>query len=131
MKCPRCGKYEGIIDNEYGILPCAICTKSDEAIAKPTQASTYDFSSPLTKVHRKTYGSEMFQPWVDGVLSKEYIEANGGAEGLAGVTKNDIKNAKYTYKGMTRHHKMVADGAVKARKRYGGKAKNDYKVEGI
>jgi len=70
----------------------------------------------------------MFQPWVDGVLSKEYLEANEGVEGLAGVTKKDIKNAKYVYKGMTRHHKMVQDGAEKARKRYGGKANNDYKV---
>ena len=47
----------------------------------------------------------MLQPWVNGVLSREYVEA-WGTDGLANVTKKDVKNSKYVYKNMTRHHKI-------------------------
>ena len=118
MKCPQCRKEDANIDGELGILPGNSCQKQNAGVISPSQAFTYDFASPKTKADRKEYASEMFQPWVNGVLSKEFIEANG-TEKLAGITEKDIKNAKYVYKGISRHHKMVEDGVQKRIKRYG------------
>ena len=66
---------------------------------------THEFTSSSIKGERKEYAASMLQPWVNGVLSKEYIEAYGTSK-LEGVTKKDIKNAKYVYKDLPRHHKI-------------------------
>lgn len=102
--CPQCHNEEAEKNYEYGILPGAKCKQKNSEIPKPHQ--TFDFASPLTKLHRKEYASEMFQPYVNGVLSREFIEANGTSK-LYGVTEKDIKKAKYVYGNMTRHHKML------------------------
>jgi hypothetical protein len=47
----------------------------------------------------------MLQPYVGGVLSREYVEA-WGTDKLHGVTKKDIKKSKYVYKDMVRSHKF-------------------------
>lgn len=112
MLCPQCHNEEAIYDNEYGVLPGENCQNENAQIPKPTQAATFDFASPLTKLHRQEYASEMFQPWVNGVLSKEFIETNGTSK-LMGVTEKDVKNAKYVYGNMTRHHKMVENRNAK------------------
>jgi hypothetical protein len=127
--CPQCHKNQATVDPEYGILKCSECIQADRSIPKPSQNRTYDFASPSTKNQRKEYGAEMFQPYhPDGTLSKEYIET-WGTDKLAGVTKSDIKKAKYSYTNMTRHHKMVENGKQKAQDLYGGKKDNDsYKV---
>ena len=105
-KCPQCQKNESQQDAEYGILPCRSCEFNNSTISKPTQQSTFDFASPVTKAQRKEYAKSMLQPYTgDGILSKEYVEA-WGTDKLAGVTKSDIKKAKYTYGGMTRAHKF-------------------------
>ncbi len=62
----------------------------------------------------------MFQPYVNGVLSKEYVDT-WGTDKLHGVTEKDVKKAKYVYGGMTRHHKMIENGKKKAEKMYGKK----------
>lgn len=111
MKCTQCNTSEANYDNEYGVLPCDDCQLGNELIPKPTQGKTYDFASPLTKLHRKEYGSDMYQPYINGVLSKEFIDTYG-TDKLAGVTKNDVKNAKYVYGNMTRHH-VTLTGAKK------------------
>ena len=127
MRCPQCKKNKAQYDREYGILKCKECLYEDSQIPKPGQGKTYDFASPSTKLQRKTHGSEMVQPYVDGVLSREYLEING-TRGLANVTEKDKKNAKYVYKGMTRHHKIMEDGKRRAKKRYGQKPKDSYTV---
>ena len=103
MQCPRCQNHKANESVEYGILLCDFCTEEDSKIGKPTKS--YDFASPTTKLHRKQYAKSMLQPWVNGVLSREYVEA-WGTDGLANVTKKDVKNSKYVYKNMTRHHKI-------------------------
>ena len=105
-KCLQCGENESQEDAEYGILFCRSCQDDNASLAKPTQKSTFDFASPITKAQRKEYGSEMFQPYIDGQLSREFVETHG-TDKLHGVTEKDIKNSKYVYKGMTRHHKML------------------------
>lgn len=128
-KCPQCLKnYSSGIDPEYGILKCEECLKIDAQIQKPTKKSTYEFASTVTKEQRKTHGSEMVQPYIDGVLSREYLEING-TRGLANVTEQDKKKAKYVYKGMTRHHKIMEDGKRRADKRYNQKQKDTYIVK--
>ena len=103
--CPDCRVNEcSGNDSEYGVLKCEECLDKDGGISRPTKA--FDFASPLTKLHRKEYAPEMFQPYVNGVLSKEFIEANGTSK-LAGVGEKEIKKAKYVYSNMTRHHKMT------------------------
>ncbi len=124
--CPQCQKRKATIDREFGILPCDKCQKENEAIPRPTQGKIYDFASPTTKIHRKQLGYEMYQPYVNGVLSKEFVETYG-TDRLAGVSKKDIKNAKYTYGSMTRHHKMMENGMKK--NKTDSKPKDYYKVK--
>ena len=130
MKCPRCGKNKASEDAEYGVLPCNNCQNEDSTIPKPTQGVTYDFASPSTKNQRKEYGGEMYKPYVNGVLSREYVES-WGTDKLYGVTKKDIKKSKYVYGNMTRAHKTLENAKNKSREIYGDKPKNDYRVEGL
>ena len=105
-KCPACNSNEAIINNEYGVLPCESCNSEANKIPKPSAKTTYDFASPVTKQQRKEYAKSMLQPYTgDGTLSREYVEA-WGTDKLAGVTKKDIKKAKYVYGNLPRHHKM-------------------------
>ena len=105
-KCPQCQKNESQQDAEYGILPCFSCQDDNASLVKPTQKSTFDFASPITKLHRKEYYQSMLQPYTgDGILSREFVEAHG-VDKLQGVGKKEIKNAKYVYSNMTRHHKI-------------------------
>jgi len=109
MLCPQCSNEDAIADSEYGILPGKDCQVENAKIKKPQ--AQYDFASPLTKLHRKEYGAEMFQPWVNGVLSKEFIESHGTDK--ISVTPEDIKKSKYVYGNMTRHHKMLENANTK------------------
>jgi len=109
MKCPQCQKEDAIVNSEYGVLPGKNCQVENDRLPKP--APTYDFASPLTKLHRKEFSGEMVQPWINGVLSKEFIEINGTDK--ISVTPEDIKKAKYVYGNMTRHHKMLQGAKIK------------------
>src|SRR3990167_2176644 len=127
MNCMEAGcKNKAGFSREYGFLKCEDCLAKDRAIISPPQTRTFDFASSKTKADRLEYGSEMYQPWVNGVLSREFIEVNG-TEKLAGVTKEDIKNAKYVYKSMTRHHRTLENGKKGLNRN--PKLKDDYKVQ--
>jgi hypothetical protein len=125
--CPQCGDESAVVDREYGVLPGELCQVLNDAIPKPSQTHTYDFASPTTKQHRKEYGHEMYQPYVNGVLSKEFVETQG-TDKLHGVTKKDIKNAKYVYQGMTRHHTMLQRGVAKFKGGRIDEQPSDYQV---
>ena|SRR3990167_2128176 len=103
--CPQCSEENAIIGGELGLLPGLNCQELNKSIPKPKQSQTYDFASPVTKQQRKEYAKSMLQPYVNGVLSKEFIEAWGTSK-LEGVGKEEIKKAKYTYKDMVRSHKF-------------------------
>lgn len=127
MKCPECQINESSgVDPEYGLLKCLDCLLKDDTIEKPRV--NYDFASPSTKQQRKEFGAEMFQPYVNGVLSKEYVDT-WGTDKLYGVTDKDVKKAKYVYKNHTRHHKMLESGKKKAQEIYGGTPKDTYTVK--
>lgn len=105
MKCPRCNRNKANYSSEYGVLYCDICQNEDNKINRPSQSASYDFASPTTKKQRKEYAKSMLQPYVGGILSREFIEV-WGTDKLAGVTKKDIKNAKYVYGDFVRAHKI-------------------------
>ena len=96
-------KKPAISHPAYGLLPCQSCQKSFEGVEVNR---THEFTSSSIKGERREYAASMLQPYVNGVLSKEFIEAHGTSK-LAGVTKQDIKNAKYVYKDLPRHHKIA------------------------
>ena len=106
-KCPVCRKKLAISHPVYGVLPCKICQDKFE---KVEVNRTHEFTSSSIKESRVEYAPSMLQPYVNGVLSKEFIEKHGTSK-LAGVTKQDIKNAKYVYKDLPRHHRL-ADGKL-------------------
>lgn len=105
MKCPQCRKEAANIDGELGVLPGNNCQKQNAVFISPSQAHTYDFASPTTKQHRKEYAKSFLQPYVNGVLSKEFVDA-WGTDKLYGVTEKDVKNAKNVYGHFNRHHKI-------------------------
>ena len=100
-KCPECQKNPALIHKIYGILVCHSCQDNTLIVSK-----NHEFTSSSIKQQRVEYGRQMVQPWHEGYLSKEYVEAYGTAK-LEGVTKQDVKQARYTYKDMARHHKII------------------------
>jgi hypothetical protein len=108
VKCPQCQKNEARVDKTYGVVACDECQLSDFS---PTPAKGHEFTSTRVKSDRKEYAKAMVQPWVDGVLSKEFVEAHGTSK-LAGVTEKDIKNAKYVYKGKIPKHHRLQDSKI-------------------
>lgn len=102
LKCPECDKNNALVDPVYGITACKSCQDKSE----PLNFEYHEFTSGSIKEQRKEYSRAMLQPYVNGVLSREFVEAHGTSK-LAGVTKQDIKNAKYVYQGkIKRHHKI-------------------------
>lgn len=116
--CPQCSEENAIIDGELGLLPGLNCQNVNKSIPKPKQSQTYSFASPTTKKHRVEYGAEMYQPYINGQLSREFVETFGTSK-LEGVTKEDIKKSKYVYGEMPRSHIMLRNGKAKFK---GGKA---------
>ena len=101
IKCPVCRENNANIDNVFGVLPCDACQAEQDGI---TTNERFEFTSESIKGERKEYQRAMLQPYIGGVLSKEYIEEYGTAK-LKGVTEKDVREAKYVYGHMTRHHK--------------------------
>ena len=102
-RCPVCLKGKAVSHPAYGLLPCKKCQKSFEG---EEINRTHEFTSSSIKGERREYAASMLQPYVNGVLSREFIEAYGTSK-LAGVTKQEIKDAKYVYKDLPRHHKIA------------------------
>jgi hypothetical protein len=94
--CQRCNasdwsnKKAGFVDGVFTDLYCDRC------------AGIASFVSPewipdRIREERVKYAKDIVQPWRNGQLSKEYIEHNG-TKGIK-VTPEQIKNAKYVWKG--------------------------------
>ena len=101
IKCPICLKEPANISPAFGILPGEMCQEEHDSISTNEYL---EFTSDSIKSERKEYHRSMLQPYVGGVLSKEYIEEYGTGK-LANVTAKDIKNAKYTNQHLPRWHK--------------------------
>ena len=90
-KCPVCHKYEATIDPTLGVLPCFNC--QEKRRGQRLKASI-EFTSDSIKEDRKKYAKDILQPFRDGELSKEYIEAYG-SKGIE-VNNDEIKHAVNT-----------------------------------
>lgn len=96
MKCTRCQKRPAVKDSQLGWLPCKVCQKEEESFERPELG--HEFTTDSIRDQRLEYRRDILQPWHDGVLSKEYIEEYGTTGVVA--TEEQVKNAKYTYKGI-------------------------------
>lgn len=88
--CPVCKKNPAIFDPYWGWLPCLPCRTRQSKYSKPKQ--TVEITTEEIREARVEHKDEIVQPWRGGVLSKEYLRANGTA-GIK-ATPQEIKNAK-------------------------------------
>lgn len=95
-KCPRCKKRKAINHPELGVLPCQSCQDEE---ARTHFGGLIEFTTNEIKEGRHLYMADTLQPYRDGALSKEYLETYG----TTGIkpTEEQLKNARYTYKGMS------------------------------
>jgi len=54
-----------------------------------------EFTTETIKESRREYKKDIYQPWRDGVLSREYLEEYGTSGIMAG--EKEIKNSKYVW----------------------------------
>lgn len=93
IKCLNCNNEAAIKDPKYGYLPGKKCQRQFRATIKP-QIPT-ELAGDEIKEGRRMFKKDVIQPYRNGVLSKEYINAYG-SKGLT-VTHEDIKEAQYVW----------------------------------
>jgi len=87
MKCPICNKNEAGYKQFLGVIPCESCRKFSGKLSKQVE-----FTSQNIKEERKQFAKDILQPFREGHVSKEYVEAYGTKH--IDVSKNEIKNLK-------------------------------------
>ena len=96
MKCLVCGKRASIKSPPYGFLPCMVCRRRMQKITKPR--TTTEVTTENIKEDRKKFSKDLTQPFRQGQLSKEYIEAHPDSikEMLKEkhITEDEVKKAK-------------------------------------
>ncbi len=73
MKCLVCLKGNARRVEPYGWLPCESCTKRQREISKPK--TTVEVTTDQIREDRKVFKKDLYQPFRQGELSKEYVEA--------------------------------------------------------
>lgn len=97
MKCPSCRRRKAVINSQYGVTFCKQCRLEEERYQKPHWST--EFTTNNIRDERRAYAKDIIQPWDgEGTLSKEYLQEYG-TQGIE-ATKEQIKNAKYTHKGI-------------------------------
>ena len=96
MLCLICQKRNAVKVDPFGWLPCLPCRRKMQKVVKPR--TTTEVTTESIKKDRKIYQKDLYQPFRQNELSKEYVEAYPDRikemvkEGH--VTKEEIKNAK-------------------------------------
>lgn len=96
MKCLICQKRKAVKVDPFGYLPCKVCQKRQRKIVKPR--ITAEITTNAIKEDRKIYETDITQPWRNGSLSKEFVQAYPDKvkqmikEGT--TTKEEVKRAK-------------------------------------
>jgi hypothetical protein len=94
--CLICRKRKAVNIPPFGWLPCEVCRKRQQEITKPKVSA--EVTTDQIKEDRKIFKKDITQPFRQGELSKEFVEANPEQvkkmveEGH--VTQEEIKNAK-------------------------------------
>jgi len=94
MLCKTCKKNKAVKHDMYGYLECESCQKK----LNESPRKDVEFTTDSIREGRSEYSKDILQPYQDGVLSKEYLDEYG-VSGI-NVTKQEIKDAKYTNKGL-------------------------------
>lgn len=95
-KCPKCNHNKAIEHPTLGWVECKECQKDD---TRPHREPEFTTNSILNQ--RREYSKDIVQPYRDGRLSKEYIDAHG-TKGIK-ASKKDIKKADYVWKDVKGH----------------------------
>lgn len=88
--CPVCRKEPAINDSYFGILPGKNCSARQREYSSPN--NPIEITTQPIKDSRKEYAKSIVQPFREGELSKEYLQAHG-TKGIS-VTDKQVKNAK-------------------------------------
>lgn len=88
MTCLNCNKETAIVDPKLGVLPCASC----QAKTTPTPHKLTELTTDAIKVARRAFRDDTLQPWREGELSKEYIDAHGTK--YVDATEEEIKRSR-------------------------------------
>ena len=72
-KCLICNQRKAVKIDPFGWMPCRICRKRQQEIAKPKVS--IEVTTESIKEDRKIYQKDLCQPFRQNELSKEYVEA--------------------------------------------------------
>jgi hypothetical protein len=101
--CLNCGKNPARIEDFMGVkdcvLPCKDCQERLNKISKEDKlGSVYEFTTDEIREGRKQYAKQLLQPWRQGQISKEYLEAYPKqAQGMIKegiLTREQVRKAK-------------------------------------
>lgn len=94
--CPACLNNPAIVHPRMGLLPCAGCTKRQNALPRPH--IDVEIIPEYIKEERTERADSIEQPHVAGDLNKRYVDLWGEqAARDRGFSEKEIKNAKYVY----------------------------------
>jgi len=95
-KCLICKKRRSVKIDPFGFLPCEVCRKRQKEIAKPKVS--IEVTTAEIKEDRKKYADTIVQPFRQGQLAKEFVEAypDRVKEMVKekNITQEEVKNAK-------------------------------------
>lgn len=99
MKCLICQKRKAVKTDPIGWMPCLVCQKRQRTVSRPKV--TTEITTDAIREDRKKFSGDILQPFRQGELSREYIEAYPDRakkmveEGH--ITKEEIKSSKYVW----------------------------------
>ena len=73
MKCLICNQRKAVKIDPFGWMPCRICRKRQQEIAKPKVS--IEVTTESIKEDRKKYADTIVQSFRQGQLAKEFVEA--------------------------------------------------------
>lgn len=88
MICLNCNNESAIKHPRFGWMPCLNC--QNRTTIKPQKPQ--ELTTDAIKSDRKEFKKDIVQPWRNGQLSKEYVDAVGTK--YIKATPEEIKNAK-------------------------------------
>lgn len=94
--CPVCHQHKANHHPLYGILPCNDCKRRRDQQSSPD--IPVEMVGEEIKRQRKEFAKSIIQPYRNGELSREYLEAFGTKN--IKPTQKEIKQAKPVWKDL-------------------------------
>lgn len=99
--CPHCHINEANHNEMLGVLPCDDCQDVFKGLPRP--GAQVEFTKQSIKEERKTYANDVWQPYRQGELSKEYLDTYGDSR--VKVTEKEKRKAKNVWKADVQYYK--------------------------